>query len=97
MKPPEWNDPEQRVLGMLVSGEANGEVDERGVPIQGDSILLLVNGGHRSRSFHVPELAPPARWEQVVNTARAGTRTVRGGVVNLTARSLILLIHRKSQ
>ncbi|MBW2236177.1 MAG: glycogen debranching protein GlgX [Deltaproteobacteria bacterium] len=97
MKPPEWNDPEQRVLGMLVSGEANGEVDERGVPIQGDSVLLLVNGGHRSRSFHVPTVPPPARWEQVVNTARAGTRVVRGGVVNLTARSLILLICRKPQ
>ena len=54
----DWHDPECRALGMFVLGEAHDEVDERGRPIQGDSLLLLLNAGERPCHFRLPQ--PPA-------------------------------------
>src|SRR6266702_794720 len=38
----DWGDPESRILGMLIHGRATDEVDERGRPIFGDTLLLLM-------------------------------------------------------
>ena len=95
-KDEDWQDAERRVLGMLVSGEANDEVDERGRPVQGDSVLLLMNGGERPCYFRLPEMSAPGRWEQSVHTARPGMRVVRRGAVNLIAHSLMLMTFRKA-
>ena len=48
----EWTDGSNHVLGMLIRGEATDEVDERGRRLLGEAILLLVNGGGRSKSLH---------------------------------------------
>ncbi|NIN50984.1 MAG: hypothetical protein GTN62_12885, partial [Gemmatimonadales bacterium] len=45
----DWRDPDNRVLGMLIPGEATDEVDERGRFIKGDTLLLLLNASNRSR------------------------------------------------
>ncbi len=87
----DWADPRARVLGMLIHGRASDEVDERGRPNHGDTLLLLLNGGARSRLFQLPALPEPGVWRELVNTARPGTRTPSGGRVNLVAHSLILL------
>ena len=52
----EWNDPGNHVLGMLIRGEATDEVDERGRRLLGEAILLLVNGGARTKPFTLPVL-----------------------------------------
>jgi isoamylase len=89
----DWADAESHVLGMLIHGQATDEVDERGRPIFGDTLLLLLNGGHRSRMFALPDLEAAGAWQEVLNTARpeTGTRIVRTRAVNLVAHSLILL------
>ena len=46
---------------MLIRGEATDEVDERGRRLMGEAILLLVNGGTRSRPFTLPQLETPVR------------------------------------
>ncbi|MDJ0865289.1 MAG: glycogen debranching protein GlgX [Myxococcota bacterium] len=93
----DWHDPERRVIGMLVSGEANDEVDERGRAVQGDTLLLLLNGGSRPHLFRLPAMPDPGRWEQEVNTARAGgARTPRSDRINLRAHSLALLVYRSA-
>jgi glycogen operon protein len=89
----EWHDPRNQVLGMLVHGAASDELDERGRPIRGETLLLLLNGGARSRRFMLPELEEPGQWTERINTARSGERRVGGPAVNLAARSLILLTH----
>jgi glycogen operon protein len=89
----DWADPDSHILGMLVSGHATDEVNERGRPVYGDTLLLLLNGGTRSRRFVLPMLDEPGMWHEVVNTARPGARPVRQGAVNLVAHSLILLRH----
>jgi isoamylase len=89
----DWRDPENRVLGMLVQGRATDDINERGRPVYGDTVLLLLNGGARSRAFLLPRIEMAGTWQEVVNTARPGTppRVVRGDRVNLVAHSLILL------
>jgi len=86
-----WTDEKNRALGMLIPGAASDEVDERGRPNRGETLLLLVNGGHRSCHFQLPALDEPGVWRETVNTARPGTRVHRGRGVNLISRSLMLL------
>jgi glycogen operon protein len=86
----EWNDPGNHVLGMLIRGEATDEVDERGRPLLGEAILLLVNGGARTKPFTLPVLDGGA-WAEVIDTAHPSPRAVRQSVVNLAAHSLMLL------
>jgi glycogen operon protein len=87
----DWHNPKNRVLGMLIHGEASDEVDERGRPNRGQTLVLLLNGGARSRYFQLPGMAQQGVWREILNTARPGTRVVKGGGVNLVAHSLLLL------
>jgi isoamylase len=88
----DWTDPANHVLGMLIHGVATDEVNERGRPIRGDTLLLLLNGGPRSRFFQLPRLETQGGWQELVSTARPeSVRAVRTAGVNLVANSLILL------
>jgi hypothetical protein len=78
---------------MLVHGEATDEVDARGRPISGHTILLLVNSGTRSRYFVLPKVEGLGQWRGLVDTARDDPRPVRGDGVNLAPHSLLLLRH----
>src|SRR5262245_72261 len=95
MKPEDWQDTERRVLGMLVMGQPGDEVDERGRPIVGDPVLLLVNAGSRPRSFALPALDEPGNWEPLANTASpssAPRRSRRHAM--LPGNALCLLCYR---
>jgi glycogen operon protein len=87
----DWQDPERRVLGMLVSGEANDEVDERGRAIQGDTLLLLMNAGPRPRHFRLPKAPRYGGWQLVLSSSRDWPRSA-GDAVNLRAHSVMLLV-----
>jgi glycogen operon protein len=89
----DWGDPGNQTIGMLIHGRATDEVDERGRPVYGDTVLLLLNGGARSRVYALPDLERVGVWEEVVNTARqdVGARPIRKPTVNLTAHSVIML------
>ncbi|HVL82061.1 MAG TPA: glycogen debranching protein GlgX [Actinomycetota bacterium] len=87
----DWASPVNHVLGMLMPGDLTDEVDERGRPVFGQTLLLLLNGGTRSRLFTLPKPEERGVWEEVMNTARPGTRPVRKGALNLVAHSLVLL------
>jgi len=88
----DWGDADGHVLGMLLHGRATDEVDERGRPIFGKTILMLLNGGVRSRSFALPKVGDGTGvWSLLINTAQPGQRAVRGATVNLVAHSFQLL------
>jgi isoamylase len=88
----DWGDPENRVMGMLIPGRATDERDERGRRIRGDTILLLLNGGNRSRKFTLPRFEGAGVWHEVLGTAHPGqARTIRREALNLVAHSLMLL------
>jgi glycogen operon protein len=78
---------------MLMSGRAADEVDARGRTVRGDTLLLLLNAGGRSKSYTLPKLEIPGMWEELLNTSRSGTRVIGSPAVNLASRSTILLRH----
>jgi isoamylase len=93
MKEDDWTDPENRTLGMLLYGRAVDELDPRGRSARGETLLLLLNAGPRPRSYTLPKVAEPGRWQELVNTARPSrfARDVRAPAVNLAAQSSMLL------
>jgi len=95
MQGEDWDNPENHAIGMLLLGRAADEVDVRGRSAPGDSLLLLLNAGTRSRSYTLPRMEQPGMWEELLNTARWGawTRIVRNDALNLNAHSTILLRH----
>ncbi len=50
-----WNAGFVKALGVVFMG-ANGEVDDHGKPIVGDSLMLLLNGHWEPIEFHFPRL-----------------------------------------
>jgi isoamylase len=91
MRTEDWADESQHVLGMLMRGEVPQETDERGLPLSGDSLLLLLNGGARTKQFALPAMDRPGRWSELLDTAHETPRTPHENGVHLTAHSLILL------
>ena len=91
----DWSDPTNHVLGMLILGEATDEIDERGRRLRGEAILLLTNGGARSRPITLPQLETPGAWIEILNTAHPEPRLVRQDTVSLLAHSLLLLRHEQ--
>jgi glycogen operon protein len=91
----DWGDPSNHVLGMLILGEATDEVDERGRRLRGEAILLLTNGGARSRPVTLPLMEAPGGWTEILNTAHPVPRMVRQGEVSVVAHSLMLLRYER--
>ncbi len=98
MTPALWGDTEQRVIGMRISGQAHEE-EETGELHPTDAVLLLLNGGARSRYFSLPPEPTGGHWRELLNTAREPvrprSRAMRGKGVNLVAHSLMLLAHER--
>ncbi|HET7584852.1 MAG TPA: glycogen debranching protein GlgX [Gemmatimonadaceae bacterium] len=88
----EWHDAGLHTLGMLIQGEAADETDERGKPICGDTLLLLVNNRDTDQVFTLPAMPQPGRWREMVNTAvREDRGTQYAAAVTMAPYSLVLL------
>jgi hypothetical protein len=81
---------------MLVPGDANSAVDERGRPVQGDTLLLLFNGGAKARRFRLPVLSTPGRWKHSLCTSGRLRRRIRHASLSLPPYSLSLLIRHET-
>ncbi|TMG74618.1 MAG: glycogen debranching protein GlgX [Betaproteobacteria bacterium] len=80
-----WQDPATRTLGMLLLGRRLAERDERGLPIEDEDLLLLVNAAEEPVEFTLPA----GGWHLLLDSAAPG-----GGVADpypLAARALALL------
>ncbi len=64
----DWQDPEARVLGMWLHGDAIRERDARGERIISDSVLLLVNWGASDVAFQLP---PPRASSWILDLTSA--------------------------
>ena len=91
MKNEDWSDESNHVLGMLIRGEAPEETDDGGRVLSGDSLVLLLNGGARSKQFTLPAMDRPGRWNELLDTSHETPRTIGENGLHLTAHSLILL------
>ncbi len=63
-----WFAPFVRCLGIRMAGET-GEVDERGRPIVGDTLLLLLNAHHEEIRFALPKEGEGLGWERLLDTS----------------------------
>lgn len=64
-----WNSGELHALGMRLNGESIDEVDERGQPIVGDTLLVLLNSQPGCVSFRLPRHSPTERWIPYMDTS----------------------------
>jgi glycogen operon protein len=99
MQDGDWQNPNAYSLGMLVHGDATDETDDRGRPIHGDTMVLLLNSGPDEVKFTLPVMAGPegenrekgGMWAELVNTARDDMWHINEGWVGLAPHSLVLL------
>ena len=93
----DWHRGGAHVLGMLINGEATDETDDRGRPVLGDTMLLLLNGGGEDVEFDLPEVPGEGGWLCLVDTAVEGAPRPQpigdAPTVTLAAYSVILLRH----
>jgi isoamylase len=89
-----WASGDLRCLGMLLQGDAADESDERGQPITGDSLLILLNAHDGPASFALPDVPAGRQWTCLIDTferAREHARLEPGASYSLASRSLALL------
>ena len=58
-----------RCLGMRLVGDMVGDVDERGEPIFGETMLVLMNAHHEPVAFSLPVHQPDQNWQCLFDTA----------------------------
>jgi isoamylase len=63
-----WNAGFVPSLGMLLSGSAIEEVNERGEPVTGDTLLVMLNGHTDQVPFTLPALDADQQWQRVFDT-----------------------------
>ena len=85
-----------RAVGYLLGGDAILGLDERGRPIEGDSLLVLINGERTPTSFRLPAIEWGATWEKLIDTAsdatQADERASRArDEIHLDALSIVVL------
>jgi glycogen operon protein len=90
----DWQDENNHVIGMLIHGEATDEVDERGRPVFGDTLFLVLNGGSRARYVVLPKVEGLGSWRELISTASyPETRSIKTDAFTLAPHSLVLLVH----
>jgi isoamylase len=88
-----WNSPDARALGVLLSGDSIDEVDERGRPIRGNTLLVLYNAADTPVEFRLPDHGAAHVWQPLLDTTCCAPKTPVGGghIYRLDSRSLALL------
>ena len=88
----DWEQAANQVLGMLIRGKASDDVDPRGRPLYGETLLILMNAAARSKYFLLPKVPGQGIWEEILNTAHPGpTRLLKTPGLNLLGYSMFLL------
>ncbi len=99
MEPKDWEDGGwMRTLGMFLNGEAPEIRDSQGRCARDWDFLLLLNAHHEAVSFRISHELYHSGWRIAFDTARPTLEidkesVKRNRLVNLTARSLVLLSH----
>jgi glycogen operon protein len=63
-----WNATSVRSLGVVMVGNALDEIDERGRPVRGDTLLILLNAHHEATPFVLPTASEGTTWIRMIDT-----------------------------
>jgi isoamylase len=86
-----WNAGFVRCMGVRLAGDLINDVTERGEPIVGDTILILLNAHHEPIPFTLPRYKKGQYWERLFDTALdsgAGERFQENHQYPLQGRSM---------
>jgi glycogen operon protein len=87
----DWNDVNNRALGMLIYGDATDETDDRGRPVKGDTMLLLLNAAETEVTFTTPAINGEGIWAEMIDTTHRELRVVTTRSVTVDPFSIVLL------
>jgi isoamylase len=88
-----WKTSNTKCLGVMLNGDAIGEIDEKGRPVVDDTLLVLMNAHHGSVAFVLPMLGEKGIWERILITSKEPKKLkhILGGTgYKLDSRSLSL-------
>jgi len=91
MSDSDWDAGFAKCLGVRLAGDLIGDVDERGEPIRGETLMVLLNAHHEALPFMLPTTKPEHHWECLIETynpARQVPPLGSGEKFELKARSL---------
>jgi len=89
-----WNAGFVKCLGLYLDGDMIGEMNERGEPIVGESMLLLLNAHHEKIPFKLPAIEKKGSWAALLDTFELpadGQSLQPGTEYQLQGRSLAVL------
>ena len=92
MHPEQWNEHDRQFIAALYSGDMLDEVDERGVGVSDDDLLILWNSGATSVSFPVRQEILRGEVELVLDTSQSPSFQYR----HLEAKRLSVLVNPRS-
>jgi glycogen operon protein len=92
----DWGDPRLRAFGFRLCGEMMDDVNERGEPITGETLLVLMNPDPAPVEFVLPSAEPGVGWLVLLDTAQPVAPApeplrLRGARLAVAGRSLRLL------
>jgi glycogen operon protein len=94
MSDEDWNAGYTQCLGARLPGDLIGDVNERGEPVTGDSIVLLVNAHHKAIPFTLPSRHKEQEWERLIDTADPEAAAIKrkgGEQYEIKGRSMVIL------
>jgi len=95
-----WNAPFVRSLGVLMVGNAIGDIDERGQLVSGDTLLILLNAHFESVPFVLPAAEEGHEWGRIFDTIDQYPMEARfsgGTKYALQGRTVVLFTLEKHQ
>jgi glycogen operon protein len=91
----EWRHGGARCLGMYLAGEGLSMIDDRGVPVVGESAIALFNANRHAVDFALPDNLPEKDWQVAIDTqaehAEPGPRLALPVSYRLAPHSFALL------
>jgi glycogen operon protein len=100
MSDEDWNAGYTQCLGVRFPGDLIGDVNERGEPITGDSIVLLVNAHYEAIPFTLPSRDEEPEWERLIDTADPEAEAMKrkgGEQYEIKGRSMVILRSKAPQ
>jgi len=66
-----WRNADARTLGVRLDGTQIDETDERGNPIVGDTLFVLISAHDEPIRFAFPARTPTQQWQRLLDTSDA--------------------------
>jgi isoamylase len=99
MSDEDWNTGYIKCMGVRLDGDLIDDENERGEPIVGETLLVLLNAHHEPLPFALPAVKPGYQWQRLLDTAYDTNDPLAfqdGDQYTLKDRSLAVLTARAS-